>query len=391
VKIGFDVSQTGRWKAGCGFFADSLVDELTKLEPDDTYVVYPTFGDKVWDPEWATETWWPGDRPNLTRGLAHETYELMQRFWRYPPPDLEELMGSPDIVHANNFFCPRDLRRARLVFTLYDLGFIAHPEWTTEANRLTCFDGVYYASLYADRMIAISAYTKQHFLETFPHYPADRVDVVYPASRFQGPSGIERPASVGELWPRQFWLSVATLEPRKNHFRLLEAYAQLRAVEPETYPLVLVGGKGWLTDDLVAELESQSLTRGVIYLGYVDDPTLSWLYEHCFGFCYLSSFEGFGLPVVEAMSLGAPVITSNLTSIPEIVGDAGIMVDPHELEQVWRSMHRLHTEPDLAARLRQDGPRRARTFAWRTAAQRVREIYADVLTTDAAPATRRSP
>jgi glycosyltransferase involved in cell wall biosynthesis len=159
---------------------------------------------------------------------------------------------------------------------------------------------------------------------------------------------------------------------------LLEAYARLRAELPECYPLVLVGGKGWLMDGLLAELEALALSRDVIYLGYVDDGSLTWLYENCFGFCYLSSFEGFGLPVIEAMSLGAPVVTTNATSVPEIVGSAGIMVDPHDVNQVYRAMLNLARESGLGESLRGQGLRRAAEFSWITAADHVRRIYHEV-------------
>src|SRR5205085_590969 len=122
-----------------------------------------------------------------------------------------------------------------------------------------------------------------------------------------GPSGGPAPAALGHLRSREFWLAVGTTEPRKNHLRLLEAYARLKATGATSYPLVLVGGSGWLMDDLGARIEALQLTDAVRRLGYVDDSWLRWLYENCIAFCYPSLLEGFGLPVVEAMSLGAAV------------------------------------------------------------------------------------
>jgi glycosyltransferase involved in cell wall biosynthesis len=379
VKIGFDVSQTGRWKAGCGYFADSLITELVE-HTDTEFILYPTFGDGVWDPDWCTSTAFPNNKPNVDRGLAHSTFEELRAFWQNTPGDLETRLGSPDLIHANNFFAPSQLKHARLVYTLYDLGFIKHPEWTTEANRITCFNGVFNASLYADHIISISEYSRQHFLSTFPHYPADRVSVVYPASRFKGPANLARPVKLSCLEPDRFWLCVGTLEPRKNHVRLLEAYARLRSEFEGCYPLVLAGGDGWLMDKFEDRLVEFGLTpTDVIRLGYVDDSELAWLYANCFAFCYLSNFEGFGLPVAEAMSMGAAVIASNTTSLPEVVGRAGLLVDPQDVQAITAAMRRLLMQPAERESLRALGMEQAATFSWKHAAARVLEIYGCVL------------
>ena len=259
--------------------------------------------------------------------MAIRTFEAAKLFWNHPPEDFETILGNPDIIHANNFYCPRGLRNARLVYTLYDLSFLAHPEWTTEQNRTTCFQGVFNASLYADLIISISHFSRNHFLEVFPHYPADRIVVVYPASRFAPSAAVTMPKDLSFL-QTPFWLSVGTLEPRKNHEKLIRAYSLLKAKHGQTFPLVLAGARGWLMQDFEKELDSLNLQNDIIILGYIDDPTLQWLYQNCFAFVYPSLFEGFGLPVLEAMSLGAAVLTSNFSSLPEIVGEAAILIDP---------------------------------------------------------------
>ena len=145
-------------------------------------------------------------------------------------------------------------------------------------------------------------------------------------------------------------------------------------------PLVLAGGRGWLMDDFELLLQELDLQRDVILLGYVDDPTLQWLYQHCFAFVYPSLFEGFGLPVLEAMSLGAPVITSGVTSLPEIVGDAGILVDPRCEEAVYGAMLQLATDAQCRTYLRDKARRQAAQFSWPAAAQAVLTCYQEVLT-----------
>jgi glycosyltransferase involved in cell wall biosynthesis len=381
MRIGFDVSTLGAMKTGCGYFTDSLLRHLAALDSQNEYVLYPTFGDHYWQPHWRKN--FPRvRRPNFKLGLAQHTYSAMQSFWRDPPPGFESQLGSPDLIHANNFFCPTFARRARLVYTLYDLSFVEYPDYTLEETRLSAFNGVFNASLYADRLVAISHYSRDHFLQTFPHCAPEKVEVVYPASRFLTPDrsvynsgSVKFSTTHRAMRANEFWLSVGTLEPRKNHDRLLQAYAALKASCSEIFPLVFVGARGWLMDDFEQKIISLGLQNNVIVLGYADDLTLRWLYQNCFAFLYPSLFEGFGLPVLEAMSLGATVVTSNLTSLPEIVGEAGMLLDPLRVDEIAEAMHRLLDDSSLRAQLKVKSLERSKKFSWDTAARQVLKIY----------------
>ncbi len=378
MKIGFDVSQTGREKAGCGFFADSLIRHLARIDRKNEYLLYPTFGSHYWDPHGVSGTC-QIDQSNFTRGFGHKTFRETRSFWNNPSSDFEKKLGLPDVIHSNNFFCPIPLQTARLVYTLYDLAFLVHPEWTTEENRIACFDGLFNASIYADFIIAISDYSRTHFLEIFPHYPADRIRTVYPASRLNPARDVPHPRRLSFLQPDQFWLSVGVLEPRKNHKGLLAAYASLKEKLGKVFPLVLAGGKGWLMDDFKKELESLNLQGDVILLGYVPDELLQWLYRNCFAFLYPSHFEGFGLPVIEAMSFGAAVIASNATSVPEIVGHAGILIDPMSQEDLAQAMQKLVSASELRRDFKEKAVQRASRFSWNSAASLTLDCYGEVL------------
>jgi glycosyltransferase involved in cell wall biosynthesis len=371
--IGFDTSLTGNGKAGTGYFAAGLIGGLADVDSGNLYLLYPSFGDGVWDGNWP-RTRPLLERPNVRRGLGHRTRRELDTFWRTDPLD-ERALGDPDVIHSNNFYCPVRLRTARIVYTLYDLSFLEHPEWTTEGNRRTCLSGVLNASVHADRIIAISKYTQQHFVREFPHFPAERVSVVYPASRFPQALAGRPSRAVQRLSPGGFWLSVATLEPRKNHVRLLAAYARLKQTCLSAPPLVLVGGKGWLMDGLSAELSRRGLRKDVLLLGYVDDASLQWLYENCFGFAYVSLLEGFGMPVLEAMSCGAAVITSNTTSLPEVTGDAAISVDPYDTDAIYSAMLSVQRGEVDRSVLRQRSYARAAQFSWTKTALEVKSIY----------------
>lgn len=378
MRIGFDVSQTGRHKAGCGFYAYNLIRELAEVDQTNEYVLYSAVGDLYWDPESNSQTF-RVDRPNFRRLPAPATFEESKRFWCNPTADFEERLGRPDVFHANNFFCPLGLRHARLVYTVYDLSFLEEPAWTTEANRIGCFTGVFKASLYADAVVAISEFSRRHFREFFPHYPASRIHVVYPASRFRAPQEVPQPSAWKHLRPGRFWLNVATIEPRKNHRALLLAYKRVSEAGPAGMPLVLAGARGWLTEDFDALLRNLGIGEQVIITGYVTDEELLWLYQNCFAFVYPAFFEGFGLPVLEAMSLGAPVICSNTSSLPEVAGDAALLIDPSDPHALAARMLDLLEARVSRERLREEGFLQARKFSWRSAAVRLLEIYREVL------------
>jgi glycosyltransferase involved in cell wall biosynthesis len=378
MKIGFDISQTGKEKAGCGHFADSLIQALIHGDRENEYILYPHFGTSYWDPA-GKKTTRNSDRSNVSRIVIGNNFQESRTFWEHFPEHGEEMLGRPDIVHANNFSCPRAFHQAKVVYTLYDISFLIHPEFTSEQNRWICFEGVFNASCYADFIVAISDYSRKSFLETFPHYPTDRIRVVPLGSRFPSMSGDHPGSAVDGLVPDKFWLAVGTLEPRKNVRRLLRAYAAFISRNRECLPLALAGGKGWLEDDLEAFIHSLGIHEQVIMLGYVSDEELTWLYKNCFAFIYPSLFEGFGLPVLEALSLGAAVVTSNTTSLPEVAGDAAWYVDPLKEEDLVAAMTGLMKDHNYRTNLKSRTKSQARKFSWEGCASEVLTVYREVM------------
>ncbi|WP_373499482.1 glycosyltransferase family 4 protein [Desulfococcus sp.] len=375
MKIGFDVSQTGNNKAGCGFVADALIRALIRTDPENAYLLYPHFGGDFRDPD-ALKTTTRVEHPRVRRIPVGRNPDEGRIFWEGMTPEKEDALGSPDIIHANNFFCPTGLTRARLLYTLHDISFLMHPEFTTEQNRWICFNGVFRASLHADAIIAVSAFSRESFLEVFPHYPPDRITVVPLGSRFGPDQATGAPSGRSERFhPGEFWLSVGTLEPRKNLRRMLAAYAEYRNGAKDAFPLVLAGGQGWMEEDLEAYIHSLGLQGEVMPLGYVADEELIWLYRNCFAFVYPSLYEGFGLPVLEAMTLGAAVITSHDTSLPEVAGDAALYVDPWDVSDIARAFGRLAADAGLRETLKQRADCQSRKFSWERSAARTLAVY----------------
>ena len=375
MRIGYDISQTGPKKAGCGWFAASLLDALVALGEDDLEILlYPTFGDAYWDPAWSkTLRRLPVPNCNLikTPGSLGEA----SGFWGQAPETLFELLGRPDLIHSHNFYCPPRIPGVKTIYTFYDLSFLELPDMTSEANRLACFKGVYEAALRADAVMAISRFSRDRFLTCFPHLPEERISVNYPASRFPlrcRPNWVQT-HSPANLESGEFWLSVGTLEQRKNHLRLMQAYNEAARQRP-IGPLVLAGGEGWLMEDL--EDRVNSLGNGqILRLGYVEDDQLEWLYANCRAFLYPSVYEGFGMPVLEALSLGAPVIASGTTSLPEIVADSALMIDPPNRASIREAILQLDSSEELRKDLSRAGKERARQFQWEDSARRLIELY----------------
>ena len=378
MRIGYDISQTGAHKAGCGYFADSLLLALLEQDHENHYLLYPHFGTTYWDPRARHLNHHNRFAQAEIRPIGKNRDQAFA-FWQKLPADAEARLGNPDIVHSFNFSAPRGLQHARLVYTLHDLNFLELPELSTEENRWVCFNGAFDAAVTADFIIANSTFTRQCFLENFPAFPADRIRTVPLGSRF-GPDSPQKPPSDSRLESGRFWLTVGTLEPRKNLRRLLQAYAAAPPGTPAAeLSLVLTGGRGWLEDDLNIYIRELGIADRVILTGYVSDSELAWLYAHCYAFVYPSLYEGFGMPVLEAMSLGAAVITSRTTSLPEVGGPAARYVDPRSCAEIGSALHSLAGDPGQRERQREKSRQQARKFSWPACAAAVQECYHEVL------------
>lgn len=377
MRIGFDVSQTAENKAGCGFVADQLIRALVQLAPQHEYLLYPSFyGYQAQDPLQATCPESPQVRlVNLKADPQFDDYD----WWRRRGVDRSEKLGYPDVIHSNNFSCPLDIGAARRVMTVYDLSFLDLPEATTEANRLVCFQGMLEASVYADHLLMISAATRDRFLNYFPHYPRERTSLMHLGNRptireYSSPDAapLLRRLGVGD---GPFWLGVGTVEPRKNYQLLINAYAEWLKTSGLDWPLYIAGGRGWLESPIYQSVTELGLTQQVHFLGYVSDAELSALYSSCFAFVFPSLYEGFGLPVLEAMSCGAPVIVSHSTSLPEVAGEAGFYIDPACTASLCRQMQQLTDQSAQRERWRQASRDQARGFSWDKAAHIALQAY----------------
>lgn len=376
MKIAFDISQTGVSKAGCGYFAHALAQALPVVAGNNEYFFLQSFGEFFFDAALSRRA--STHKGNLRTGPTLFSHELATRFWN--ADTLEDALGTPDIIHSNNYWCPTQPKRSRVVYTLYDLSFLEQPEWTTEANRTGCFEGVFRASISADWIIAISNASRDHFRRLFPHFPPERLSVAYPASRFTDTSAAgERPKALANVSPGRFLLNVGTIEPRKNQKMLLQAYAGYLARGGEPLPLVLAGGAGWKMDDFSDLVGSLGLADRIIMTGYVTDQELIWLYRNCHVNLYPSHFEGFGLPVLEGMQFGAPTIASNSTSIPEVAGDAALLLNPDDPDAWCQALLQFSGGRLVRDQFVSKAVAQASRFSWESSALTLLQTYREVL------------
>lgn len=375
LKIAFDVSQTGRQKAGCGFYAAALIDGLLESVEDEQLTLLTGFGDFFHDPRQALA--FPHWRRGVQFGPRKIRRKSASKFWKNRAkagPFLDRF----NIVHANNFWCPPWRLRGTLIYTLYDMSFIEHPEWTTENNRQGCLEGVQRAARFADGYVAISKATKETFLKHFPAIAPERVQVIYPASRFGQPGfhpEVKPPDNEIFKAGEPFFLSTGTIEPRKNQSFLLDVYQQFRARGGDPIHLVLAGKNGWLMEGFGEQIAASPWASDIHILGYVSDGELAWLYQHCLVNLYPSHYEGFGLPVLEGMHFGTPVVCSNKTSLPEIVGKAGILLPPDDSSGWVHALESLMSDPQRRKQLNQAAITRASKFDWKKSALQIRNLY----------------
>jgi glycosyltransferase involved in cell wall biosynthesis len=281
-----------------------------------------------------------------------------------------------DLLHAMAFVGPL-VTPCPFVVTIYDLSFLHCPDAFRPWNRwyLSTFTAL--SVRRARRVIVISKSTKRDVVDMLG-VPPDRVDVAY-----CGVDEIFHPLPAAEVanfrheraLPDRFILFLGTLEPRKNVQKLIRAYSRWRKVEPGIPKLVVAGGKGWYYDRIFDEVESLGLTGEVIFPGYVMQEDLPWWYSAADLFVYPSRFEGFGMPVLEAMACGTPVVTTNVAALPEVAGDAALLVDPDDETQLVEVMRQALRDEALRQEMRAKGLAQAASFTWARTARQTADTY----------------
>ncbi|PJF22277.1 MAG: glycosyltransferase family 1 protein [Phototrophicales bacterium] len=282
-------------------------------------------------------------------------------------------LGAFDLYHAGAFVSPLILSKPSVV-TVYDLSFMHYPQALTAARRLYLRMFTALSCRRAKRVIAISHSTAQDLTASLD-IPAEKIDIApagYDAERFypQHPADIAA-FKVKKGLPDRFWLYLGTLEPRKNLITLIDAYARL----DKKLPLILAGGKGWLYDSIFERIQQYGLQDMIRLPGFIPAEELPFWYNSAELFVYPSVFEGFGLPVLEAMACGTPVVVSDASSLPEVAQGAGMLVPPHDVDAWVQALQTAYDDDAWRRHAAEQGITQAKQFTWLHTAQATIRSY----------------
>ncbi len=307
----------------------------------------------------------------------------LARIWhrlKLPFP-VDYFTGPIDLYHATDFVLPPALPNTRTLVQVHDLSFVRVPD-AAAPNLKAYLDRVVPASVRrADHVLADSHATRHDLIELYKLPPA-KVTVVYGGvdERFR-PINATTQAEVRlkyKLDNYPYVFSVGTVQPRKNYGRLIEALARLRASGKDLH-LVIAGGPGWLEDPIYQTVEANKMRPYVHFIGFVDDQDLPALYSAATCFAFPSLYEGFGFPVLEAMACQTPVVTSNISSLPEVAGDAALMVDPYDVDALAHALEQSVNNMDFRKTSIDKGLEQIKQFTWSAAAQNLLQVYEAVL------------
>jgi len=369
LRVGIDATAIPSLRAGAGNYIFNLVQALAKVDRDNHYVIFAK-------PQHIAE--FSISQPNFRLAAINGVKRRFSRLlWeQFMLPRLVQGYQL-DVLHSPHYTMPI-FNLACSVVTFHDMTFFLYPEMHGTLKRVFFRQMIRVSSKRADKIIAVSESTRKDILNLL-NVTARKVHTVPEAASgdyrlIHNRDKVNRVCTKYGLQTGRFFLYVGTLEPRKNVPTLLRAYSCLvsRGIHD---PLVIVGKKGWMFGDIFATVKTLKLEDKVVFTGYVPDEDLPYLYNGARLFVYPSLYEGFGLPVLEAMACGTPVITSNVSSMPEVVGDAGLLIDPRDHTQLAQAIELIITNDDLSKLLRERGLQRAAQFSWERTARETLKVY----------------
>jgi glycosyltransferase involved in cell wall biosynthesis len=356
MHIAFDASRISvAERTGTERYSYELLAALARIDRRNRYTLY-TNG-------------LPPVLPPLGPNMALRSLRL-PRLWTHAALGPVAAFHKPDVLFVPAHVVPL-VHPARCVVTIHDLGYLAFPEAHTRRRRLELDLATRWSIHAAQQVIAISETTREALVR---HYRADpaKISVVH-----HGVNPQFRPASdatialVRERYGllRPYFLYVGTLQPRKNLERLIEAFASLAISQAPELQLIIAGKTGWLSEAITSKAQAGGYADRVRLMGFVPDSDLPALLSGATAFVFPSLYEGFGLPVLEAMACGAPVLASNTSALPEVAGEAALLVDPTDTAALAVALARLASDGGLRMHLREQGLARAATFTWERCAR----------------------
>lgn len=374
MRIGIDISLIAPPRTGIGNYTYYLVKNLLEINKKNHYIL---FSNRVI----------PCDI--FDKDLKNNEFKIIKLIPKIRP-FLWYLVYLPfyikrhkiDIFLSTNFFTPVINWKTKVLTAIHDLTAQKYPQTHKWQARLMHKLFLQSSLKKSNLIISDSESTKMDIIDLF-NIPSEKIRVIYPAISeiFKKIEDLNLLKSVKAKYslPDRYILFVGTLEPRKNLALLLKAFAELKKTQSIGHKLVIVGRKGWLYSDIFDIIRKEQLLEEIILTGYVEEIDLPAIYSMAEVLVYPSIYEGFGLPPLEAMACGCPVIASNTSSLPEVVGDAGILINPYDVEALKQAILSVIRDDALRNLLRDRGLERAKMFSWEKTAKEVLKCFYEII------------
>lgn len=306
-------------------------------------------------------------------------YTVYRRTWNCFPVKYNHLFKSnADIYHFINFIVPPRVD-GKVIVTVYDMVYKTFPETMHNSNFKRLEKNLKYSVDRADIIITISENSKKEIAEYLKVRP-DKIEIVPPGVEFQvynkefSKTELEKIKEKYNL-PEEYVLYLGTLEPRKNIESIIDAFGLYKQKRKNNLKLVIAGNKGWMYDSIFKRVKDLNIENEVIFTGYVDEEDKPCIYKMSRIFLFPSLYEGFGMPVLEAMASGVPVITSNTSSLPEVCGDAAVLVEPKDISSICDGIIRLQEDYDFRQQLVEQGFMQCKKFTWERSVEKLIKVY----------------
>ncbi len=380
MNIAFDALPLMGRMTGIGYCEAGQVGAMTRLHPEHDFTLY-YFAIRHLAQRKADIQ--PYLRENVTarHSLCHPyLYRLVSTF--IPLPYRWFFGNQAEITHFFNYIVPPFVH-GKTVVTVHDMVYRAFPETVRGRTKHMLDLGLVKSMRRADRIVTDSEFSKSEIIKYYPEF-AEKIRVVPCGVDMQKFHPETDPAKIAQVREKyglsgQYFLYLGTLEPRKNLERLIDAYAAFAKKHETPAKLVLAGGKGWLYDGIFAKVQKLGLEQQVIFTQYIDSEDMCALMSGALAFTFPSIYEGFGMPPLEAMACGTPVLVSDAASLPEVTGNSAVIVKADSTESIADGLERLYTDENLRGRLSAEGLERAKSFSWERSAQMLYEVYAELV------------
>lgn len=313
-------------------------------------------------------------------------YGIYRRIWHCIPIKYNNLFKEEvELTHFFNFIVPPNIK-GKVINTIHDLTFMLYPDTMDKRNLKRITQDIQYSIERSSKIVTVSQSTQRDLINKL-HIPEAKIEVIYPgvdAKKFaiKGDDATKRRIRTKYKLPLKYVLYMGTLEPRKNLESVIESfvlYKEKFSEKAQDIKLVIAGKKGWLYESIFERIKQLNIEEEVIFTDYIDENDKVFIYQLAEVFVFPSLYEGFGIPVLESMAAGTPVITSNVSSLPEVAGEAAVLVEPKDIQGIATGMNRIIYDKVYAEQLIQKGYQQVEKFSWEASAKKLYDLYQKIM------------